>query len=204
MSAEEAHSTAEASSGYQFVLPRKSRHYSKKLQLTGDDHSAIQSPKPGLTFISKLTKEAQIISKFNPLEIKDGLESMAPEAVLQVRPNHRLSLLVVDTRNIDSTERLLKATSIAGIPVKAYERRPTNCGMGVIKEIPICIIDADISDALLQRIPGKSARRLGEKSENVRVVSAAETAPELVTLGYTRNRVFPYIEKLRQFTRCQR
>ncbi|KAH9369301.1 hypothetical protein HPB48_012377 [Haemaphysalis longicornis] len=125
MSTEEAHGTAEASSGYQLVLPRKRRLESKNLQCTEDGHSAIQPPKHGLTVIFKPIKEAQIITKFNPLAMKDGLESMAPEGVLQVCPNHRLNLLAVDTRNIDSTKCLLKVTSIAGIPVKAYEPRPT-------------------------------------------------------------------------------
>ncbi|KAH6920801.1 hypothetical protein HPB50_028211 [Hyalomma asiaticum] len=61
----------------------------------------------------------------------------------------------------------------------------------------------DIISALLQRAPVKSVRRLGT-SENVRIVFATETAPEYIVLGYTRYRVFKYIECPRQCSKCQR
>ncbi|KAH6922213.1 hypothetical protein HPB50_010876 [Hyalomma asiaticum] len=132
-----------------------------------------------------------------------SFEAVAPDGVLQVRPNERLNLLAVDTRSVEASERLLKVTNIGEIALQAYEPRPNNCGVGVIKGVLVDLDQQDIFSALLQRAPVKSVRRLGT-SENVRIVFATETAPEYIVLGYTRYRVFKYIECPRQCSKCQR
>ncbi|KAH7939471.1 hypothetical protein HPB52_012777 [Rhipicephalus sanguineus] len=88
-------------------------------------------------------------------------------------------------------------------PVKRCRGSKSNCGVGVIKGVPVDLDQADILAALLQRAPVRSVRRLGT-SENVRIVFVTESAPEYVILGYTRYRVYKYIEAPRQCTKCQR
>ncbi|KAL1416289.1 hypothetical protein MTO96_006320 [Rhipicephalus appendiculatus] len=164
---------------------------------------AENTPKPNLTIIFKPKNPVQVITRFNPLALKAAFEEAAPDGVLPVRPNERLNLLAVDTRHEDASERLLKISSIAGVLVQAYEPRPSNCGVGVIKRVPVDLDQADILAALLQRAPVRSVRRLGT-SENVRIVFVTESAPEHAILGYTRYRVYKYIEAPRQCTKCQR
>ncbi|KAH7951481.1 hypothetical protein HPB52_009798 [Rhipicephalus sanguineus] len=70
----------------------------------------------------------------------------------------------------------LKAAFEAVVPdgvLQAYEPRPNNCGVGVIKGVPTDLDQQDIFSALLQRAPVKSVRRLGA-SENARIVFATE------------------------------
>ncbi|KAH7955654.1 hypothetical protein HPB52_002797 [Rhipicephalus sanguineus] len=95
------------------------------------------------------------------------------------------------------------SATITYMDASAYEPRPNNCGVGVIKGVPTDLDQQDIFSALLQRAPVKSVRRLGA-SENVRIVFATESAPEHVILGYTRYRVYKYIESPRECSKCQR
>ncbi|KAL3197812.1 hypothetical protein MRX96_044712 [Rhipicephalus microplus] len=53
----------------------------------------------------------------------------------------------------DASERLLKMSSIAEVLVRAYEPRPRNCAVGVIKGIPVNLDQADILALLFQRAP---------------------------------------------------
>ncbi|KAH7955562.1 hypothetical protein HPB52_001368 [Rhipicephalus sanguineus] len=183
--------------------PVKRCRGSKRSLMLPNSVPAENTPKPNLTIIFKPRNAEQVITRFNPLALKTAFEETAPDGVLQVRPNERLNLLAVDTRNADASERLLKISSIAGVLVQAYEPRPSNCGVGVIKGVPVDLDQADILAALLQRAPVRSVRRLGT-SENVRIVFVTESAPEYVILGYTRYRVYKYIEAPRQCTKCQR
>ncbi|XP_077547664.1 uncharacterized protein LOC144159881 [Haemaphysalis longicornis] len=167
----------------------------------------------GLVVIVKPTDPSKIITRFNPLAVKDGLETLAPDGVLQVRPNNRLNLLAIDTRNADATERLLIISNIAEIPVRAYEPRPSKCGVGVIRGVAKDITPPEILDAgdaacyccqYHQRIPVKSVRRLGKTSERAQIVFATESTPEHVIIGYTRYRVYAYLETPRQCSKCLR
>lgn len=53
--------------------------------------------------------------------VRDKLENIAPDEVLYVRPNPRLNLLALDTRNTRSAKSLVSLTSLEGIAVKTYE-----------------------------------------------------------------------------------
>ncbi|KAH7955273.1 hypothetical protein HPB52_000077 [Rhipicephalus sanguineus] len=185
------------------VPPVKRCRGSKRSLMLPNSLPAENTPKPNLTIIFKPRNPEQIITRFNPLALKTAFEEAAPDGILQVRPNERLNLLAVDTRHAEASERLLKVSSIAGVLVQAYEPRPANCGVGVIKGVPVDLDQADILAALLQRAPVRSLRRLGS-SENVRIVFVTESAPEYVILGYTRYRVYKYVEAPRQCTKCQR
>ncbi|KAH7939888.1 hypothetical protein HPB52_018834 [Rhipicephalus sanguineus] len=177
------------------VPPVKRCRGSKRSLMLPNSLPAENTPKPNLTIIFKPRNPEQIITGFNPLALKTAFEEAAPDGVLQVRPNERLNLLAVDTRHAEASERLLKVSSIAGVLVQAYEPRPANCGVGVIKGVPVDLDQADILAALLQRAPVRSVRRLG-LSENVRIVFVTESAPEYVILGYTRYRVYKYLQLL--------
>lgn len=190
--------------GFELVLPSKRRRSTKRSHLVFDRQPHVSSPKHNLTVIIKPVDAKNVITRFNPLTLKDAFEKVLPDSVLQVRPNHRLNLLALDTRNAAATERFLKVSTVGGIAVRAYEPRPKNCGVGVIKEVPVDLSNSEILEALRQRVPVISARRLGEKSENVRIVFCTETTPEHVILGYTRYRVYEYHETPRQCTKCQR
>ncbi|KAH6941990.1 hypothetical protein HPB50_026992 [Hyalomma asiaticum] len=185
------------------IPPPKRCRGSKRLHLPLNSVPAEHVPKSNLTVIFKPPNPEHVVTRFNPLRLKAAFEAVAPDGVLQVRPNERLNLLAVDTRSVEASERLLKVTNIGEIALQAYEPRPNNCGVGVIKGVPVDLDQQDIFSALLQRAPVKSVRRLGT-SENVRIVFATETAPEYIVLGYTRYRVFKYIECPRQCSKCQR
>lgn len=185
-------------------LPNKRRRDSSQCQQVAANHVSPHPPRGGLVVIIKPTDPSKLITRFNPLVVKSALESVAPGGVLQVRPNYRLNLLAVDTRNTHFTERLLQITSIAKIQVHAYQPHPRNCGMGVIKGVVTDLSDSDIADALRQRVAIRSIRRLGQKSQSVLIVFATETTPEHVIIGYTRYRVFEYTETPTQCTKCQR
>lgn len=196
--------TADAEEPFHTVLSPKRRRGSKRQHLTLGSQPMMHFPKHGRVVIIKPSKADGVITRFNPLALKSGLESMAPDGVLQIRPNHRLNLLAVDTRNGDATARLLKLKTIQGISVQAYEPRSSDCGTGVIRDVPVDLSDPEILVALRQKTPVKSVRRLGKSSKSVRIVFATETAPEHVFLGYTRYRVYPYVQTPRQCTKCQR
>ncbi|KAH7972682.1 hypothetical protein HPB52_015278 [Rhipicephalus sanguineus] len=185
------------------VLPPKRCRGSKRSRMPLSSTPVENMPRPNLTVIFKPQNPEQIITRFNPLTLKAAFEAVVPDGVLQVRPNERLNLLAVDTRSAEVSERLLKIKNIGEIALQAYEPRPNNCGVGVIKGVPTDLDQQDIFSALLQRAPVKSVRRLGA-SENVRIVFATESAPEHVILGYTRYRVYKYIESPRQCSKCQR
>ncbi|XP_077531014.1 uncharacterized protein LOC144143072 [Haemaphysalis longicornis] len=185
-------------------LPNKRRRDSSQCQQAAENHVTAHPSRGGLIVIIKPTDPSKLITRFNPLAVKTALESVAPGGVLQVRPNYRLNLLAVDTRNTVFTERLLKITTIAKIPVHAYQPHPRNCGMGVIRGVVTDLSDSDIADALRQRVAIRSIRRLGQKSQSVLIVFATESTPEHVIIGYTRYRVFEYRETPRQCTKCQR
>ncbi|KAH7982814.1 hypothetical protein HPB52_007294 [Rhipicephalus sanguineus] len=115
-------------------------------------------PKPNLTVIFKPQNPEQIITRFNPLTFKAAFEAVVPDGVLRVRSNGHLNLLAVDTRSAEVSERLLNIKNIGEIVLQAYEPRPNNYGVGVIKGVSMDLDQQDIFSALLQRAPVKSVR----------------------------------------------
>ncbi|KAL3199590.1 hypothetical protein MRX96_001346 [Rhipicephalus microplus] len=186
-------------------VPHNKRYRrSKRSHMPPNSLPAENTLKPDLTILFKPKNPEDVITRLNQLALKTAFEEgCSSDGVLQVRPNERLNLLAVDTRNADASERVLKILSIAEVLVQAYEPRRSNITVGVIKGVPVDLDQADILAALLQRAPVRSVRRLGA-SENVRIVFVAESAPEQVILGYTRYRVYKYIETPRKCTKCQR
>ncbi|KAH8040305.1 hypothetical protein HPB51_010085 [Rhipicephalus microplus] len=92
---------------------------SKRSLITPNFLPAENTPKSNLTIIFKPKNPEHVITRCNPLALKLVFEKPAPDGVLQVRPNERLNLLAVDTRNAYASERLLKISSIAEVLVQA-------------------------------------------------------------------------------------
>lgn len=108
-------------SSYTIVQKRKKRR-SASISAIGETSTLPSTRRRhGLTVIVKPKDPARQISKVNPLKLLDKLDSLAPDGVLRVRPNPRLNLLALDTRNNESTRSLLALTSVEGISVKTYE-----------------------------------------------------------------------------------
>lgn len=74
---------------------------------------------------------------------------------------------------------------------------------GVIYQVPVDITETELQSAVRATAHVISISRLG-KSESVKVVFSTDTLPEYVTVGYTRFKLQPYIEKPRQCWKCGR
>ncbi|KAH7932212.1 hypothetical protein HPB51_029445 [Rhipicephalus microplus] len=140
---------------------------SKRSHMPPNSLPAENTLKPDLTIIFKPKNPEDVITRLNQLALKTAFEEgCSSDGVLQVRPNERLNLLAVDTRNADASERLLKISSIAEVLVQAYEPRRSNITVGVIKGVPVDLDQADILAALLQRAPVRLQARCSRCSGN--------------------------------------
>ncbi|CAN7952177.1 unnamed protein product, partial [Ixodes pacificus] len=119
------------------------------------------------------------------------------------RPNYRLNLLALDTRNVESTKALLRLKSLGAVQVMTYEPPPPSAYVGVIRGVSTEIADAELYASLREKAPVIQARRLGT-SEAVKLTFSSGAACEHVYIGHTRYEVFPYLEKPRQCPKCNR
>lgn len=188
---------------YQTVQGRKRRKASTRSDSSNKTVITTNRVHPRLTVIIKPKDPASVIATINPMKITEKLEMTAPDGVILVRPNRRLNVLAIDTRNTEATKALLGLTSLGGIAVLAYEPLPRELAAGVIYEVPVDITEAELQSAVRATAPVLSICRLG-KSESVKVVFSTDTLPEYVTVGYTRYKLQPYIEKPRQCWKCGR
>ncbi|KAM7295065.1 uncharacterized protein ISCGN_024570 [Ixodes scapularis] len=188
---------------YQMVLGRKRRKPSTSSDCSSKTVKTMTQAHPRLTVIIKPKDPVSMIATINPMKITEKLEMTAPDGVILVRPNRRLNVLAIDTRNTEATKALLGLTSLGGIPVIAYEPLPRELAAGVIYQVPADITEAELQSAVRATAPVISISRLG-KSESVKVVFSTDTLPEYVTVGYTRFKLQPYIEKPRQCWKCGR
>ncbi|CAN7937988.1 unnamed protein product, partial [Ixodes hexagonus] len=180
----------------------KSRKRLRSKVSNSSGETVILGSSRGLTVILKPKDATKPITKLNPLKLKDTFEGTAPDGVIMVRPNHRLNVLALDTRNIESTKALLKLTSLGGIAVYAYEPRPQDSVIGILRDVDKAVTELELETALRAKVPVISVRRLGS-SEVVKVVFGT-TPPEYVTVGYTRFKVYPYFENPLQCSKCHR
>lgn len=176
---------------------RKRRHRS------GESNSTVTPALYDLIVILKPTDPAKLVTKINPVKLSEFLDSVAPDGVLQIRPNPRLNLLALDTRNMESTKALLGVAFICGIPVQAYQPRSPDKAVGVIRGLPTDMSDNEILEAIPATVPVMNARRLGS-SEVVQLIFQATKIPEYISVGYTRFKVTPYVGRPRQCTKCLR
>ncbi|KAG0445589.1 hypothetical protein HPB47_013628, partial [Ixodes persulcatus] len=145
----------------------------------------------------------KVIATINPKKIQENLDMTAPDGAILVRPNRRLNVLAIDTRNNDATKAPLTLTTLHGIAVLAYDPLPRESAAGVIYEVPGDLTEVEPQLAVRTTAPVISIRRL-DKSETVKLVFSVDTLPEYVTTGYTRCKTQPYIEKPRLWSKCNR
>lgn len=89
----------------------------------------------------------------NAIKLTKILKSFAPDGVLQIRPNHRLNVLGIDTTNLDSTKSLVYLARNAGIEVHSYELRPWDSAVDVFRDVDSDISDAEVKDTLRATVP---------------------------------------------------
>lgn len=147
-----------------------------------------------LTVLLKPVDPTVLITKLNPILIAEELDSHAPDGVIQVRTNYRHNILALDARNLESVQGLLSMKRLRGIPVHVYETSASKLAAGVIHGVPRGILDSDVKSALRATVPVHCARRLGQ-SESFKLMFAAATSPDYVTVGHSRSKVKPFIEK---------
>lgn len=157
----------------------------------------------GLTVIVKPKDGGQLISKINPLKLHEKLDSIYPDGITSVRPNHRLNLLALDTRNTEATKAFLGLTCIGKVSVQTYEPRSTESSVGIIRGVSTDISDADLQTAIRGTVPAKHVRRLGT-SDVIKLVFTTSAPPVHVKIGYTRFPVLPYIERPPKCSKCCR
>ncbi|KAG0444101.1 hypothetical protein HPB47_014173 [Ixodes persulcatus] len=121
---------------------RKRKHVSK--ESASSDDTIITTPSPGLTVVVKPADPSQIITKVNPLKLSEKLNDIAPDGVILIRPNYRLNLLAIDTRNTESKKTLLKMTTLCGMKITVYEAHQRSSAIGIIRGVSQEITEADL------------------------------------------------------------
>ncbi|KAG0444381.1 hypothetical protein HPB47_013857 [Ixodes persulcatus] len=120
----------------------------------------------------------KVIETINPKKIQENLDMTAPDGAILVRPNRRLNVLAINTRNNDATKAPLTLTTLHGIAVLAYDPLPRESAAGVIYEVPGDLTEVEPQLAARTTAPVISIRRL-YKSETVKLVFSVDTLPDL-------------------------
>lgn len=183
------------------TVHRKKRKASNSSQTSNNTFTPVHQTPSHLVVVLEPKDPTKMIATINPLKITDKLEMTAPDGIILVRPNRRLNLLAIDTRNRDATKALLALTTIGGIQVQAYEPLPRDSAACVIYGVTPDITDEELRMTVRATAPVISVRRLGS-SETVKVLLRTDTLPECVTIGYTRYKTVPFVEKPRQCSKC--
>ncbi|KAG0419587.1 hypothetical protein HPB47_004005 [Ixodes persulcatus] len=122
----------------------KKRKKNSSSSKSGDTVTNSPTTTVGLTVIFVPAVENQKITAISSLKLSVALEQMCPECIQEIRPNSRLNLIAVDTRNGQTTRALLACTQICGLKVRAYEPVPRHFAVGVIKDVDTSLSDAEI------------------------------------------------------------
>ncbi|KAG0414497.1 hypothetical protein HPB47_008340 [Ixodes persulcatus] len=180
----------------------KKRKKNSSSSKSGDTVTNSPTTTVGLTVIFVPAVENQKITAISSLKLSVALEQLCPECIHEIRPNSRLNLIAVDTRNGQTTRALLACTHICGLKVRAYEPVPRHFAVGVIKDVDTSLSDAEIEQHM--RSPeGRVARirRLGQSSI-VKIAFSETTLPSFVYLGHVRHPVTPFKERPIQCRKC--
>lgn len=182
---------------FTLVQRRKRRRDSKTLGATA--HLAVTPPQHGLTIILKSKDPGTLITKVHPLKFHEKLECIYPAGVISIRPNPRLHLLALDTRNSEATEAFLTLTCLGSVNVQAYEPRSQKSSVGIIRGVTTELSEDNLRSAIRSSVHAKQVRRLGS-SEIAKLVFTSNTPH--VAIGYTRFPVLPYIERPPKCSNC--
>ncbi|KAG0423184.1 hypothetical protein HPB47_001022 [Ixodes persulcatus] len=133
-----------------------------------------EAPKPASAYVE--CGEPAIIdddaSKTDDLLGVQKAQHSPPDGIIQIRPNYRLNLLALDTRNVESTKALLRLKSLGAVQVMTYEPPAPSAYVGVIRGVSTEIADAELCAALRENAPVIEVRRLGT-SEAVKITFAS-------------------------------
>lgn len=188
-----------------FTVQRKRRRRKQVSNSSSDTIITIDkpvfAPTSGLTVIFAPTDSGKLLTKLNQLKLSQLLESHAPDGIIQIRPNLRLNLLAVDTRNRESTTSLLRVTILLGIAVRAYEPRSPLTAVGVIKGVDATIDLEDLHSQLRSNVPVTSVRRLGTSS-SVCITFASRELPDHVLVGFVRHKTELFLDSPVQCRQC--
>ncbi|KAG0439948.1 hypothetical protein HPB47_016455, partial [Ixodes persulcatus] len=99
----------------------------------------------------------------NPLVLKQKLGSLAlaPDGVIQIRPNYRLNLLAIDARNVESTKALLQLKNLGAVKVQTYEPPPPSASAGIIRGVSADIEDGYLLAPMREKASAIQAQRCG-------------------------------------------
>ncbi|KAG0431695.1 hypothetical protein HPB47_021551 [Ixodes persulcatus] len=182
------------SAPFQLVQNRKRRKASTSSESSDKTVKTMNRTDPHLTVIVRPKDPDKVIATINPKKIQEKLDMTAPDGVILVRPNRRLNVLAIDTRNRDATKALLALTTLDGIAVLAYEPLPRESAAGVIYEVPADLTEVELQLAVRTTAPVISIRRLG-KSETVKLVFSTDTLPDYASGTFHFPELKPELEK---------
>ncbi|CAN8005203.1 unnamed protein product [Ixodes hexagonus] len=191
-----------------FTLVSRKRPRQRKTSGDSQDEQQQQLPTPlnktGLTVIFIPTDPNINITKLNSTKLTKALEEKCDDCIVLIRPNTRLNLIAVDTRNTEATRSLLTVTSLCKLQVGAYEPGPRSAAVGVIKAV-----DQDTTDTQLKTELGAypaailHARTLGSSSV-VKIQFASTTLPQYALISRVRYQVLQFEERPLQCSNCGR
>ncbi|KAG0419531.1 hypothetical protein HPB47_004039 [Ixodes persulcatus] len=172
-------------------------------KLPKPSESPPKAPQVGPTVRFVPANYTDSLTKLSTMRVSSELENHCPESIQVIRPNNRLNLITVDTRNAQATQSHLKLTSLCGLTVKSYEPRPRDGAVGVIKCVGDDVDDALLKAGLTSEIPVVHARGLG-KSQVVRSLFNGPKMSKYVLFSRVRYQVWEFEERPLQCANCGR
>lgn len=160
-------------------------------------------PEHGLIVIVKPKDGGQLISRINPLKRHEKLDSIYPDGIISVRPNHILNIFARDTRNTEATKAIFGLTRIDKVDVQTYEPRSTESSVVIIRGVSTDISHVDLHTAIRGTVPAKHILRLGNSDVMKRFFKTNAPLAH-VKIGYTRLPFLPYIERPQKWSKCFR
>lgn len=97
----------------------------------------------------------------NPLLLRKALESLHLSCILDARINKTKHIVVVDTRNGQTIQSLLRLTSVCGIAVRGFKPRGTRATVSMLRDVDTSSSDESLLDTMCASAPIRSIRRMG-------------------------------------------
>lgn len=165
------------------------------------DIDTKSKPTTGLVVLFTPADPTVSVESINSLRLSDTFQELAPSCIIEVRPNKWKNVIAVDTRNGQTTQLLLKLTTLCGIKVRAFEPRGKTSSVGVIHDVDPELTDAVLLASMRSDAPIKEVRRLG-KSRTVRIEFQSPTLPEHAYVGLVRHQVTLHVNSPLQCKKC--
>lgn len=101
------------------------------------------------------------------LQVSQALENLWLECIVEVRYKAKLNVIVVDTRNGQTTRSLISCTELCGMTVRVYGPLPRPFVPGIIRGVDLDLSDQSIADHL--RSPEQPAGKLRRSRRTLKV-----------------------------------